>query len=202
VPPERALRAFDWYFTRVYVHVRPERVYVWPGADCEREPELLDSHMEEVRSGHDEEPEAPPPSPEGGRSRWHKRIEELGRRYETAVVSFVAPDGFPFSVRVPVSVHRRERVIRIDADPLGAPLQPGLACVTAHEHPGDLSWQRNFQVRGDLVERDGGWVLVPHRLVDGFELPPSGALTRAVTNMPKVMRFRRRAKRELAARGG
>jgi hypothetical protein len=202
VPPERAQRAFNWYFTRLYVHVRPERVYVWPSADCELEPELLDSHMEEVRSGHDEEPEAPPPAPEGGRPAWHKRIEELGRRYESAVLSFVAPDGFPFSVRVPVSARRRDREIRIDADPVGAPLQPGLACLTAHEHSGDLTWQRNFQVRGDLVERDGGWALVPHRMVAGFELPPSGALTRAVANLPKVMRFRRRAKRELAARGG
>ncbi len=201
VPPERAQRAFNWYFTRIYVHVRPERVYVWPGGDCEREPELLDSHMEEVRSGHDEEPEAPPPAPEGGTGHWHGRIEELGRRYGTAVVSFVAPDGFPFSVRVPVSADRRARLIRIEADPVGAPLQPGLACVTAHEHAGDMTWQRNFQVRGDLVEADGGWAIVPHRLVDGFELPPSGAVTRVVTNFRKVMRFRRTAKREMARRG-
>ena len=202
VPPERAQRAFAWYFTRIYVHVRPERVYVWPGGDCEREPELLDSHMEEVRSGHDEEPEAPPPAPEGGAAVWHARIEELGRRYETAVVSFVAPDGFPFSLRVPVVADRRARVIRIEADPVGAPLQPGLACVTAHEHAGDLTWQRNFQVRGDLVEERGGWAIVPHRVVAGFELPPSGALTRTVMNFRKVMRFRRTARRELSRRGG
>ena len=201
-PPERAQRAFAWYFTRIYVHVRPERVYVWPGGDCEREPELLDSHMEEVRSGHDEEPEAPPPAPEGGRGRWHSRLEELGRRYETAVVSFVAPDGFPFSVRVPVTADRRARVVRIESDPVGAPLQPGLACVTAHEHPGDLTWQRNFQVRGDLVEQDDGWAIVPHRVVEGFELPPKGALTRGIMNFRKVMRFRRTARREMARRRG
>jgi hypothetical protein len=202
VPAERAQRAFAWYFTRVYVHVRPERVYVWADGDCEREPELLDSHMEEVRSGHDEEPEAPPPAPEGGGGHWQARIEELGRRYDTGVLSFVAPDGFPFSVRVPLAADRKARVIRIEADPVGAPLQPGLACVTAHEHAGDMTWQRNFQVRGDLVEQDGGWAIVPHRLVAGFELPPGGALTRTVMNFRKVLRFRRTARREIARRGG
>ena len=56
------------------------------------------------------------------------------------------------------------------------PVQPGLACLTAHDHSPDFKWQRNFQVRGDLVEEDGGWVLVPHRLVGGLELPPVSKL--------------------------
>jgi hypothetical protein len=200
-PSERGRRFFDWYFTRIYVDVRPERVYMWPAGDATGEPELLDSHMEEVRSGHDEEPDAPHAPPEGGRQTWDARIEELGSHYETAVLSFVAPDGFPFSVRVPLEVDRRARLVRLDVEPVGAPLQPGLACVTAHEHDPAFDWQRNFQVRGDLVEHGDGWALVPHRVVPGFELPPSGALARTLTNLPKVMRFRRTAKRELARRG-
>ena len=63
LPPEPLQRLFSFYFTRLYVHVRPERVYVWPGGDVTREPELFDTHMEEVRSGHDEEPESEPPRP-------------------------------------------------------------------------------------------------------------------------------------------
>ena len=59
---------------------------------------------------------------------------------------------------------------------LGVPVQPGLACVTVHDHAPDFSWQRNFQVRGDLVEEDGGWVLVPQRMVGGLELPPASKL--------------------------
>ena len=31
LPPKFIQGLFDWYFTRIYVHVRPERVYVWPG---------------------------------------------------------------------------------------------------------------------------------------------------------------------------
>ena len=50
------------------------------------------------------------------------------------------------------------RRIRLGGDVLGVPVQPGLACFTVHDHAPDFSWQRNFQVRGDLVEEDGGWV--------------------------------------------
>ena len=69
-----------------------------------------------------------------------------------------------------------------------------------HDHPPDFSWQRNFQVRGDLVEDENGWALVPAKLVGGFELPPTGALERLRLNLPKVRRFRRVAKQELAKR--
>jgi hypothetical protein len=74
--------------------------------------------------------------------------------------------------------------------------------VTAHDHEPKLAWRRNFHVRGDLVEHGGGWALVPHRMVPGFELPPGGALTRTVMNFGKIRRFRRTAKRELRTRSG
>ena len=61
-------------------------------------------------------------------------------------------------------------------------------------------WQRNFQVRGDLVEDDGGWAVVPHQLVGGLELPPVSKLELYRINGRKVARFRREAKRELRRR--
>jgi hypothetical protein len=199
-PPRPLLRFFNWYFTRLYIHVRPERVYVWPDGDATREPRLYDAHMEEVRSGHDEEPEGPPPPVEGGSPVWDERMDELGAHYPEAVLSLVAPDGFPFSVRVPISVDSSERRVHIAADALGVPVQPGLACVTAHEHAADFGWQRNFQVRGDLVEDNGGWAVIPHRLVGGLELPPVSKLELYRINGRKIARFRREAKRQLRLR--
>lgn len=201
MPPEVLRRLFTWYFTRLYVYVRPERVFVWPRGDATAEPQLLGAHMEEVRSGHSEEPEERAPGPEGGAEAWDGRMDELGDRYPTAVLSLVAPDGFPFSVRVPISLDRGAHRVRIDAEPVGAPLRPGLACVTAHDHAPDFAWQRNFQVRGDLVREERGWALIPHRLVGGFELPPTSTLRRYRANFAKIRRFRRIAKRELARRG-
>ena len=134
--------------------------------------------MEEVRSGHDEEPDAQLADAAGGAVAWDERMEELGARYPEAVVTLVCPDGFPFSVRVPVEVDRDAQRVRLGGAPVGVPWQPGLACLAAHDHSPDFKWQRNFQVRGDLVEEDGGWAIVPRKLVGGFELPPGGLVAR------------------------
>ena len=199
VPPRFLQRMFTWYFTRIYVHVRPERVYVWPDCDVTREPELFDSHMEEVRSHHAEEPPAELAAPDRGEPVWDERIEEVGGRYDSAVVSLVAPDGFPFSVRVPAKLDRERRVVRIDADPVGVPFQPGLACLTVHDHDDEFTWQRNFQVRGDLEQDESGWLVIPHKLIGGFEAPPSFP-ARLRGSVRKANRFRRTAKRELDRR--
>jgi pyridoxamine 5'-phosphate oxidase-like protein len=199
-PPAPIRRMLGWYYARIYIHVRPERVYVWRGGNIAAEPELYDCHMEEVRSGHSEEPERFHADPGGAAGMWHPRVAELGTRYRTAVLSIVSPDGFPFSIRTPVRADEPRRLIRIDGELTGIPLQPGLACLTAHVHGEQFSWQQNFQVRGDLVFDDGSWALVPHRLVGGFEVP-SSRLELLRANASKVRRFRRIAKRELARRG-
>jgi Pyridoxamine 5'-phosphate oxidase len=199
-PPDFLKRFLLWYYARLYVYVRPERVYVWPRGDIAAEPQLMDTHLEEVRSGHVEEPEAGPPAPEGGAEVWDERMDELGDRYDTAVLSFVAPDGFPFSARVPISLDRAGHRVRLEAVPIGAPIEPGLACLTAHDHHPEFKWQRNFQVRGDLVRDGDDWSLVPHKLVGGFELPPGSMLGRIRVNYPKIKRFRKIAKRQLAQR--
>ena len=200
-PPDPLKRMLAWYYTRIYIHVRPERVYVWPRGDIAVEPTLYDAHMEEVRSGHSEEPDRFHAAPVGGVSAWDDRLNELGSQYRTAVLSLVSPDGFPSAVRVPVSIDAAARWIQIEGEPEGIPFAPGLACLTAHEHGDSFTWQQNFQVRGDLRPADSGWVLVPHKLVGGFELPRSRvAVLRA--NAAKARRFRRTAKRELARRAG
>jgi hypothetical protein len=198
-PPAVIQRRLGWYYTRIYIHVRPERVYAWPGGDATAEPQLFGAHMEEVRSGHSEEPERFHADPGGGASNWHPRLSELGTTFPTAVLSFISPDGFPFAVRVPVRVDEASRWIRLTAPPAGVPFQPGLACLTAHVHAETFSWQQNFQVRGDLVFLEDTWVLVPRKLVGGFEIPKSKLATLRL-NAHKAMRFRRTARRELARR--
>lgn len=201
MPPRFFDRWLTWYLTRIYVHVRPERIYVWKDGDLTVEPRLFDAHIEEVRSGHVEEPLEEHVPATGEAVAWDERIQELGARYPHAVVSLVAPDGFPFSVRLPIELDRRARRIRLGGAPVGVPWQAGRACLTAHDHPPDFKWQRNFQVRGDLVEEDdGSWSIVPQKLVGGFELPPESLVARTRLNLMKMRRYHRTAKRELAAR--
>ena len=140
------------------------------------------------------------PHPRVGASVWDPRMDELGARYPSAVMSLVAPDGFPFSLRVPITVDPARHRVRIGTGVLGLPVQSGLVCLTAHDHHPQFVWQRNFQVRGDLVQEGDGWSVIPHRLVGGLELPPGSAFQRYRGNLGRIVRFHRRARQELRAR--
>jgi hypothetical protein len=200
-PPKPLRRFVDWYYARIYVHVRPERVFVWPHGDVSSEPQVHDSHLEEVRSGHIEEPLEPHPLPAKPEPVWDQRIDELGERYETAVLSWPAPDGFPLSVRVPVRTEPSARRIRILARPGGLPLDAGPACLVAHRHHPDFKWQENFQVRGELSDAGDGWALGPRKLIGGFELPKESELARYRRNLGKSVKFYKTRKRLLKERG-
>src|SRR5213078_3159186 len=45
-PPSFLRQFFLWYYARIYVHVRPERVFVWRDGDVSAEPAVYDSHVE------------------------------------------------------------------------------------------------------------------------------------------------------------
>ena len=199
-PPKPLRRLFSWYDERIYVKVRPERVFVWPGRDPAAEPEIHDAHLEEVRSGHSEEPQEPLAPAAGGTPEWDDRMDELGRRYRTAVLAWLAPDGFPVAARVEVACDPEARRVQIDALPAGLPLQAGRACLTAHDHAPDFSWRVNFQVRGDLTSEQGGWSLAPRKLVGGLDLPDESQFAKARRALAYTRRYRRRRKQVLAER--
>ena len=194
-PPAFLRGLFGWYYTRIYVHIRPERVFVWRGGDITSPPEVLGSHLEEVESGHSEEPLEPHAGTAGGAVAWDSRLDELGARHPSAVMSWVGPDGFPLAVRVPVRPDRSARHVAIAAEPAGLPLTEGRACITAHAHDERFTWQENFQVRGDLARDGDGWALVPRKLIGGFELPDESMLARYRRNAAKILRFYRTARK-------
>jgi hypothetical protein len=55
-------------------------------------------------------------------------------------------------------------------------------------------------VRGDLVRGEGGWELVPRKLIGSFELPDESELARYRRNFSKSIRFYRTAREQLKAR--
>jgi hypothetical protein len=197
-PPAPLRPMFNFYYARIYIKVRPERVFVWPEGDVTREPELHDAHLEEVRSGHSEEPPEEHGAPPGGAAAWDRRMEDLAT-HDTGVLSWLAPDGFPIAVRVPFRADAARREIAIEAEPAGLPMLEGRACLTVHRHAPDFTWQRNMQVRGSLVRSGEGWRLVPRRIVGGFELPKGMARFRDfIRKGPRFYRTYRRRMRERA----
>jgi hypothetical protein len=136
------------------LHVRPERVYAWARDDPAAEPRLFDAHLEEVRSGHNEEPEVGHADPEGGAALWDERLDGL----DSALLACVGPDGFPFAARLGVMPDPRGGVLRLPRLPVGMPVEPGPACLHAT--------LRGPRVHGDLVPGPDGWSLVPHAVLD------------------------------------
>jgi hypothetical protein len=197
-PPKPLRGVFNFYYARLYIQVRPERVFVWPDGDLSREPVVHDAHLEEVRSGHVEEPPEDLAVPVGGAPAWDQRMEFLAG-HDTGVLSWMGPDGFPIAVRVPFKADPSDREIAIEAEPAGLPILEGRACLTVHRHAPDFTWQRNMQVRGDLLPSEGGWRLVPRKIVGGFELP-EGRVRRFRDFVKKGPGFYRTYRRRLRAR--
>lgn len=195
-PPAPIRRLLRWYYARIYVHVRPERVFVWADGDLTKPPAVHDARIEEVRSGHSEEPAQPHAEAAGGAVKWDARMEELNSRHSSAVLSWVGPDGFPLSVRLPVEVDRQARRVVLGAEPAGMPLIPGRACLVAHRHEPEFAWQENFQVRGDLVHDNGDWALVPQKLIGGMEVP-KGFVARNRMFFDRTRRHYRTARKRL-----
>jgi hypothetical protein len=143
------------------LHVRPERVYAWRADDPDAEPVLFDAHLEEVRSGHNEEPEVEHAAPEGGEGIWDARLDAL----ESALLACIGPDGFPFAARLAIAPDREDRVLRFPRLPVGMPVEPGPAFLHASAGAGDA--RRAPRIHGDLVPGSaGGWSLVPHAVLD------------------------------------
>jgi hypothetical protein len=189
---------FNFYYTRIYIKVRPERIFVWPDGDLAAEPAVHGSHLEEVRSGHTEEPPEEHGAPAGGSPAWDQRMDFLGE-HETGVLSWLGPDGFPIAVRLPYAADPTRREIRIEGEPAHLPVLEGRACLTVHRHAPDFTWQRNMQVRGNLVRSGDGLRLVPCRVVGGFEIPKGAGRMRDF--LKKGPGFYRTYRRRLKERG-
>jgi hypothetical protein len=127
------------------LRVRPERVYAWDGDDWSAEPRLYDAHLEEVRSGHNEEPEVGHAEPAGGHGIWDHRLDQL----DCALLSCVGPDGFPFAARIEISPDPRGGVLRLPHVPVGMPVDEGPACL--HATDAGHCEGRGPRVHGDLL---------------------------------------------------
>jgi hypothetical protein len=197
-PPKLVRPMFNWYYARLYIRVRPERVLVWPEGNLAEEPVVHDAHLEEVRSGHLEEPPEEHGAPAAGSPAWDARMDVLAE-HDTGVLSWMGPDGFPLAVRIPFVADASRREIAIEGEPAGLPLLEGRACLTVHRHAPDFTWQRNMQVRGNLTPTADGWRLVPRRIVGGFELP-EGRFSRFRDFIKKGPGFYRTYRRRLRER--
>jgi pyridoxamine 5'-phosphate oxidase-like protein len=196
MPPKFVEGLLGWYFDRIYVKTTPERVFAWPAGDATATPEV---HGGRADAGSSQPAAVAAKTTE---EVWDERIDELGSRYDSAVLAWVGADGYPLAARLPVSADAGSRRIRLGAEPAGLPAPSGLACVTAHSHGPRFEWQENFQVRGELERTPEGLALVPRKMVGGFELPDESQLAGLRRNFKKARRFHKISKERRKAREG
>jgi len=114
--------------------------------------------------------------------------------FESAVLTGVDAEGYPFSVRCQPEADDAAQVLRVQL-PAGIPLQPGPAGLLCHRHDENLWKLRSFLVRGTLSQDEKGWKFQPLRFIPGA----------GIGGLPATVRFftgsRRNASRYLKKRG-
>jgi hypothetical protein len=114
--------------------------------------------------------------------------------FESAVLSGLDEEGYPFSVRCrPYPDTTGAEALKIWLPP-GTPIRPGPASLLCHSHDENLWNLKSFLVRGVLVKDAGGWSFEPGRFIPGLGLG----------GLPAMIRFffssRRKASRYLRER--
>ena len=124
---------------------------------------------------------------------WDDIIKHLPD-FESAVLTGVDAEGYPFSVRCRPDLDDAAEVLRVQL-PSGTPLQPGPAGLLCHKHDENLWKLKSFLVRGTLSRDERGWKFEPLRFIPGAGIGGLPAMARFFTGS------RRNAARYLKKRG-
>jgi hypothetical protein len=114
--------------------------------------------------------------------------------FESAVLTGVDSESYPFSVRCRPDADDAAKVLRVQL-PADTPIQPGPASLLCHRHDENLWKLKSFLVRGALSRDEKGWKFEPLRFIPGA----------GIGGLPATVRFftgsRRNAARYLKKRG-
>jgi hypothetical protein len=121
-------------------------------------------------------------------------IVRLLPSFESAVLTGVDADGYPYSVRCKPAVDSSARLLRVQL-PTYASIQAGQAGLLCHSHDENLWNLRSSLVRGNLTREDGEWIFRPQRYLPGAGVEGIRGMVRFLSDS------RRNAKRYLQKRG-
>lgn len=118
---------------------------------------------------------------------WDEINEHLPS-FESAVLSALDAEGYPYSVRCRPRPDRVSRVLKVRL-PAGIPLRPGPASLLCHRHDENLWNLKSFLVRGVLEALDGeDWNFRPEKFVPGAGIGGPMSLVRLVTGARRSTR--------------
>ena len=114
--------------------------------------------------------------------------------FESAVLTGLDPEGYPYSARCLPRPDPAARVLKVRL-PARIPIQPGPASLLCHRHDENLWNLKSFLLRGVLMRDDEDWTFRPERLVPGAGIGGPMSMVRF------ILASRRSAKRYLEKRG-
>ncbi len=124
---------------------------------------------------------------------WDDILKHLPN-FESAVLTGVDVNGYPYSIRCQSRPDEEARTLRAQL-PEDVAIQPGRASLLCHEHDENLWNLKSFMVRGDLRQDGPEWSFYPRALVPGAAVGGMMGLVRFVINS------RRTTNRYLKKRG-
>lgn len=148
---------------------------------------------------------------------WNQLLAQLAR-YDSAVLTGLDGDGYPYSVRCHPQPDAATQTLRL-AD-VAAPPGDGPASLLCHWHDDHLWKQRSFVTRGQLTRDGAGCRFTPTQLIPGIDDSPLAlmrffihargvaaaylarrGLPRPVIPWGDIIRIKREAQANLRARG-
>lgn len=120
-------------------------------------------------------------------------IEKYLPMFESAVLNFADPEGYPYSVRCRLEPDKTAGVLRLEHTSEEV-LKAEPASILCHSHD-DKTWnQKIFVLRGNLEETEDGWAFRPEKFV------PSIGTGSTLDTMRMLMGMRRSTKSYLQKR--
>jgi len=93
-------------------------------------------------------------------------ILKYNNAYESAVLTGMDQNGYPFSLRCKPQPNNNDRTLRLVL-PKNVDLKSGPACLLWHRHDDRLWNLHSFAVRGELDVDDQGWYVRPELFIPG-----------------------------------
>ncbi len=123
---------------------------------------------------------------------WDEIVKKLPE-YESAVLTVVGEDGYPFSIRFVPTADAARKGLRLELSNIES-IRQGRVGLLWHKHNEKLFDMSSFGVRGSLERDEGGWYVLPEKHIPGAAL--------GITDLIKMVRGgRHTAKRYLSKRG-
>ena len=199
--PRFLLRTLDWYFSRIWIHVTPVRVWWWDSATMTTEPSQWAASPGTTAPPSDPAPPGKQPAawlePPAD---WRATAQDVIQRLDQRSLAWVDADGFPLSV--PVTELELAEVglrLRVGHHLPGTPAGP--ACLTVHAHPEDFTSQENHTFLGEVRSDDGKeYDFVVNRALADWSIT-GNKVVRSVEFLRKGRRLKPRLSSEAARRG-